>query len=478
MTFLLSAAAPPGKAFAVSDLLEQGERLADKQFADNAALQAEMVAGVAEHYMAAERWDKAVPLLERAAAIAGRQSDPAVRARALCPLAMMQMAQGQPKTAEATMRSALADLPDEPQHALQRAQCLIHASSFGFFTNQAEPTIRDAAAAIELLERTSIPTTLKDIDGPALLAYGYYLARRNREADEVYERLMVSLQRLGRERTATAASVLNNWGLVHYQGQIIKSEPLYRRAIELRSSIEGAAAIAPTVTYNHAGALLRLARFEEARRFFEATISNADARQEHRVKFDAMMQLADLHIESGDLDAAIAQLETVKPFLAHPAFDSRRVALLAYYKGRIALAQHDPARARSEFSAAVAQFEKGGGGKFAVNVLALIGLARAEQALEQAGASPSTLQRALALAESFVEPGAPSYLVGLCRLAQGDSQLANGDRAAARSSFDAALLHLSQSLGNEHPAVEQARRSRDALPDSASGAATSSANTR
>ncbi len=462
MSFLLSAAAPPGKTFTVSDLLEQGERLADKQFAGNAALQAEALTGIGEHYMAAERWDKAGPLLERAAAIAARQPDPAVQARALCPLAMMQMARGQNQAAEATMRSALARLPDEPEHALQRAHCLLHASEFSFFTNEAEPMIRNATAALDLLERTSVPTTLKDVEGPAMLAYGYYLSRQNRRADEVYTRLLASLERLGRERTSTAAAVLNNWALVHYQGEIIKAESLVRRAIELLGSIQGAAAITPTVTYNYAGALLQLARHDEARRYFEATIRNADARQEHRIKLDAMMQLADLLLETGDVSGAAAQLETLKPFMTMPAFDARRGALLAYYQGRVALAQRDPRRARTEFGSAVAHLDKASGGKIAINVMAMIGLARAEQALDQPDAAAAVLHRALLLAESFVEPGAPSYLVGLCRLAQGDGQLASGDQAAARASFDAALMHLRQTLGADHPAVHRARRSRQA----------------
>jgi len=464
MGFLLSAAAPAGKAFAVSDLhlLEHGERLADKQFADNDPLRVEMLVGIGEHYMAAERWDKVVPVLERAAAIASRGTDPAIQARALCPLAMMKMANGERTAAEATMRLAVSKLPDEPQHALLRSQCLLHASTFGVSTGEAEPMIRNATAAIELLDQVSMPTTLKDIEAQAMLAYGYYLARQNRRADEVYARLLVSLERMGRERTSTAADVLNNWGLVHYQGEIIKAEPLYRHAIELRRSIDPAA-INPTLTFNYAGALFELARYEEAKRFFDETIRTANACQEHRIKLDAMMQLTALYIETGDVAGAAAQLETVKPFLDTPPFDARRQALLAYYKGRVALAQNNPQLAHTEFVDSVARLDRQRGGKIALNVMALIGVARAEQVLDHRAEAAAAAQRALALAESFVEPGAPSYLVGLSRFAEGEIQRANGETDAARASFNAALIHLRQGLGENHPAVERARMSLEPM---------------
>ena len=54
---------------------------------------------------------------------------------------------------------------------------------------------------------------------------------------------------------AAAADVLNNWALVHFRGDIAKAEPLYRRALELRRSIEGTDSVSPTFAFNVAGVL-------------------------------------------------------------------------------------------------------------------------------------------------------------------------------------------------------------------------------
>jgi hypothetical protein len=86
----------------------------------------------------------------------------------------------------------------------------------------------------------------------------------------------------------------------------------------------------PTATFNHAGALLRLGRCDEAQPIFEETIVTAQARQEDRIRFDAIMELGELHIEKGDLDAAdrqLANLDSVSDGAADRARAAYRVAL-------------------------------------------------------------------------------------------------------------------------------------------------------
>jgi serine/threonine-protein kinase len=455
MGFLLSVAAPAGKRFDVTDLLEQGEKLIDRQFAGNDPMRVEMLVTVGRQHIAADRWDKARPNMERAAEIALRSADPALRARALCPLAVLKQASEERRQAADMMRRALAELPDEPQYALQRAECLVDHAAFGYFNEDAEHMIRNGSAALEILDETPLSTPTQRIEAQAALAYGYYLARRNREADEAYARLIRELERYGRDRTMMAATVLNNWGLVHYQGDIARAEPLYRRCMELHRSIAGSDSIPATATFNYAGVLLRLARYPEAERLFEEAIRTAGTRGESRIESDAMMELADLYIETGDLKRASAQLASCAPRSNGQRPDDLRQAQLAFYTGRLAWARGEPALARTRFTEAIERLEARQS-KLAISVFALIGLARAEQALGDGAAAVTAVRRAIALAESFVEKDAPSYLVGLSRLALGDVQLAKGERDAARVSFRAAAEHLRRTLGPDHPATREA----------------------
>jgi serine/threonine-protein kinase len=456
-TFLLSVAAPSGKNFTVSELLDQGEALVDKQFAHDDALRAEMLATLGQQFMLSERWDRATPILERADEIAARTADPTLQARTGCPLALLKILNGDRAGAEALMQRALANLPEGPATMLQRGECLTRFAEFGFFTDDGEQMTATATRALELIDAAPFATAPKRIDAQGAQAYGYYLSRRNREADAAYAQIMRALEEAGRERTVVAADTLNNWALVHFRGDIGKSEPLLRRVLDLRESIEGAESVAPTFSHNYAGVLLRLGRYDEAEALFEATIRSAAARQEGRIELDAMMELAELYIERGDRAAATAQLARLEPFLTGPRFTAFRRAQLSYYRGCLFRLDGDQTEARAQFSQAVEGFASTEA-KLAMNVLASIGLAEADLALGEIVEAKGSIARALELAESFVEPGSPSYLVGLCLVARGDAESLGGETASAHASFQSGAEHLVRSLGPDHRDAKDALR--------------------
>jgi tetratricopeptide (TPR) repeat protein len=95
--------------------------------------------------------------------------------------------------------------------------------------------------------------------------------------------------------------------------------------------------------------------------------------------------------------------------------------------------------------------------KIVLNVLTLISLARAEQQLGDTSSAKVDVEKALALAASFVEKDGPSYLVGLSLLTRGDIERAQGAADAARASFRAAFEHLNKTLGPDHPATKDAK---------------------
>jgi tetratricopeptide (TPR) repeat protein len=462
MGFLLTSAFPPGSDLSSGNLLEQGEAVIDKEFAGSDPLRVEMLVEVGKQYVGSERYDRATPVLERAAAIAEANGDPVLLARALCPLAFVRMVNGDQKEADALMERALARLPEDALHDLQRAECLIDRGSFGYLNEQADPMKRDGAAALAILERLPIPTMSKRIDAMAVLAYGRYLARESHEADAAYADLMRALEKAGRDKTLLAADTCNNWSLVHYGGNIAKAEPLARRAVELRRSIEGAGGIAPSVTFNHAGVLLQLARYDEAERLYDETIRTARARKEARIETDAMLELAEVYTEKGDLKRAAAQLETLGPLLSGPKPDPFRQVQMAYYSGRLLLARGEAAAARARFASAVEVFERRKS-RLGLFVFSLVGLSRSDLALGDAAAAAKGAARAVEIASSLVEPDAPSYLIGLSLAALGDARVASGEREAARADLEKALGHLASTLGERHPSTTAARNSLQSL---------------
>ncbi|MEO8016174.1 MAG: hypothetical protein ABI769_00020, partial [Pseudomonadota bacterium] len=454
-TFLLSAAAPGGTKFSAAELIQESERLVEKQFATDDALRAELLATIGTQYMLSERWPEAHAAFERAARIADGVGSPSLIARTRCPLALLILLDAQGKTAEAMMQSALAQLPQATEYAQVRAECLTRASEFGFFTGESAPMIRNARQALDLLEASPGSSALRKMDARADLAYGYYLAKRNREADAEFARAAQVMAATGREHTLAAADLFNNWALVHFMGDIRKAAPLQARAVELRRAIEGSDGVAPTATYNYAGLLLQLARYDEAIPVYEETIRTAVAREEIRIQLDSTMELAEVYIETGDLPKARAQLAKLVPHLGTKRFDLIRQAQLAYYQGHLAERAGDMAAARDEFVKA-ARLMDGVEQKIALNVSVLCGVARAQLALGARQAAGDAAGRALALAASFAQPGEPSYLLGMAQLVNGEQMLAAGAAAKATHNLQLAHANLAQTLGDAHPLTREA----------------------
>ncbi len=462
--FLLSAAAPAGRQYSASELLEQGEVVIDRQFAGDDRLRSEMLTVVGQQHMTGERFERAAQVLERSATIAERAGDPVLRARALCLLAVAKLAtEAKPQESQAMISQALAGLPDDPRYAPLRGECLTQRAAFGFFTDDGEAMVRDASDALALFDATPLQNQSARIDARSALAYGYYLTSQRAKADQTYAQLMTALERSARERTIAAADIWNNWALVHFGGDIRKAELLMRRSLELRRSIEGRDAVAPTFLFNYAGVLHRLARYDEAEPFFQETIRTARARKMSRIEVDAMMELADMNTERGDFRAAEKQLDQLSPHVSRPYFNPLKRAMLAYSRGLLALGRGEPVKARAELAESTALFD-GAKARLAQNVYALVGLARAEAALGNVAAAETTARHAIALAESMVEKGAPSYLLGRSKAALAEIQLARGEVEAARASFNEALAHLQPTLGPEHPATTAARRLLNAIP--------------
>jgi len=451
--FLLSVVAPSGQKLTVSELLEKGEGLADKQFAKNPTLRSEVLATIGERYIDSERWDRALRVLDRASRVA---VDPAARARALCPLALARKATGDAQGAHATMTEALRILPDGPEHTLQRAACLCRFSEFGYFDVEAEPMIRNALASIEALDRAQVPSDPQRIMAKLSLAHGYYLAGELTKADRTYAEVMADLERTGRNETIVAVNALSNWGDVLFESDIARAEPLYRRAVELRRTIEGPD-IAPRNLFSLAEVLSELARYEEARPLFEETIRNARTVSDRRIERAARLSLADLCSATGDLERAAAEITEAEAVLVHnpQIVIPPSAGHLSYSRGLLALSRGNVIAAREFFTDSLKRY---GNRRDSNRVLAELGLSRAELTLGQPREAEAAARRALEIAASLVMKGAPSYLEGQAQARLGEAQLAQGDRAAARSTLAAAAETLRTTLGADHPSTRRARK--------------------
>jgi tetratricopeptide (TPR) repeat protein len=455
-TYLVSAASPGDGKFTAAELLAASETLIDKQYPKDEPVKAEILAMVGSQYLLSQRYEKAGPVFERAAAIAAPLGDPALNARVNCPRAHNLILSGhERKDGEELMHKTLAELPTSPEYAPLRAECLTHYASFGIITGEAEPMIRNAQAAIELLDASAESSVVSRIDAQAALAWGYYLAHENEKAAQEFARIEKALQAVGRDRTLAAADNYANWALVYFRGDIRRAEPLSRRSVELHRYIEGADGVSTDTTFDYAGVLRQLGRFAEAAPVYEETLRTAVARKQKVGTAYVLMDYAHLKIEAGDLPAAKAMLERARAVTETMLKGKRTKAILAYHMGLLAEAQGQPAVARDHYLDSAHRFEELPE-KVALNVGLLCGIARVEQTLGHPKESAQAAADALALASDLSEPHAPSYLVGEALLVVGEAQRAAGRIDESRKSFERARENLENTLGPDHPFTKQA----------------------
>lgn len=457
-TYLVSAASPGDGKFTAAELLAGSEALIDKQFPADGAIKAEILAMVGAQYLLAQRFDKAQPVLDRAAAIAGPIGDPVLKARVNCPRsALVAHMLGEPEEAEALMLRTLAELPEAAEYGQLRAECLTRYAEFGFANGKGDAMIRNASAALALFDANPDASVPRKIDARAALAYGYYLSRENAKADREFAAVAKALEAVGRERTLAAADNYNNWSMVHYRSDIRQAEPLSRRALELRRYIEGSEGVSPDVTFNQAGVLLLLGRFDEATPLYEETIRTSEARDQLVMVAYASMEYADLKIQSHDIPAAAALITRVEGLSSDKRFGRSTRGILAYHQGLLAEARGDLPHARRHYLAAAEAFARRSE-KIALNVSLACGLARVEHALGHEPESVKAADLALATAREMAAPGSPSYLIGKAMLVTGDNQRFAGKLDESRQSFRLARENLERTLGPDHPLTQEAVR--------------------
>ena len=208
--------------------------------------------------------------------------------------------------------------------------------------------------------------------------------------------------------------------------------------------------------HNYAGVLQQLARHAEAEPVFQEAIRIARDRQNTYVEIAATLELAGSYAETGRLAEARAAVATLDRYIGTKAFTPLRRAYLAYTLGVLASARGETGEARKQFSESVRLYD-GIDAKFSAGALALLGLARAELAAGNADAAEKAARRALALAESFVDAGAPSYLAGLSLAELGRIELTRRQTETGHATLASAVLHLERTLGPEHPSTREAR---------------------
>jgi tetratricopeptide (TPR) repeat protein len=318
--------------------------------------------------------------------------------------------------------------------------------------------ITRAKAAQALLPQLRYPSTVLELNVLMHLAASYDQADQFPAAVEMFERAHAQLVALGRENTAAASALYNNWGLtLHLMGQTLKAEELFRKAININSADGTDKNVLPMRFANLSRTLLALGRSADAARTAELAYARARATGDEIVVSQSLLMRAQAYRNLGDYVRAEQVVNEAEPRYLRPGQDPIGAASIAYERAMLAQARGETDAALTTMNKAVAIAEKRGTDRMA---LATFLLRRAELGFEL-GRFDAAIADARRAAGLFVEVSgraAPSSYVGRCNLVEGRALTASGRLEEARVALSSALEQLRPTLGPDHPQTRLTER--------------------
>ena len=460
--FLLSDAAPSGKPITVNDLLAQAERIVGRQRGGNDALRADMLVSIGRQYLLQDEQGRGGEVLQEAYDLSRKLEEPSTRARAACALASASGRGGELSHAQQLVREGLDELPDDPQFAFDRAFCLLRGGEVSREQGAAQQAIERAEEALLELKRAPYRSEMLELRAFMELAESHRSAGDMRAATSAFEQAAARLVDLGRDETATAGTLYNNWGLsLARLGQHLDAEQVFRRAIELSRTDATDEAVSPMLLINYARNLRDLGRLDEAAAHAERGNAKARSLDYETVVNQSLLLLASIYRQEGALSRAGAALAEVEPRL-RTALPPGHIAFAALASEHALLAQ-----ARGDLEAALdlsnqalgiarRAMEAGGQGADYLPGF-LVRRSRVEADLGQLAAAESDARAALELLQAGTPAGIWSTVVGSAYLALGRTLEQRADRSGARDALQSAVLHLENAAGREHPETVIAR---------------------
>jgi len=324
----------------------------------------------------------------------------------------------------------------------------------------ADEAIARVLEAQRALSKSPFRSEMLDLRAAMDLAESYSQAGRFGEANEAFERAAAILAQLGRDDTATAGTLYNNWALgLNFMGRPREAEPIYRRAIDISRADATDEAVSPMLLINYARVLRDLGHPEQAAAYAASGYEKGLASGHEVVVNQALLLRASIYRDLGDLQRAAAMLAEVEPRLAaalppgHVAFAS-----LASERAQLVQAAGDLLLALNfiEEGIAVAEADRQAGG--AADIVPRLLLRRAELliGLDRSAEAVADANSALEFFQSVAADEQTSF-AGQAWLLLARAQQVLGHETDARAAFEAATVHLESALGSEHPMSQQAR---------------------
>jgi serine/threonine protein kinase len=453
--FILSDASPSGKPFTTKELLDHATHILEKQRGASGD-RVELMATVGLQFSFLGEQKEAIHVLQEAYDLSRQVPEMEVRATAACQFASALVLSGDLNRAESLFQEGIRDLPNEPQLAFHRVECLRRGSEVAQERGDAQTGVARMEAAQRVLQDSTSNSAWGRVDVLVDLGEAYRMAGQNYKASSVFEQANNLLSSLGRDDTRTTGVLYNDWALaLERLGRPLEAERLFRRSIE----IQGAGA-EPILLNNYAITLRSLARLQDALNYSETSYRQAQQAADNFAIYRSLYLRALIYLDQDHFERAAEMSQQLVPILKRQLPpDSLWFGLSASVEALLESGNGNSQQALLLADRAVAILERSiksrGQG---ADILPLVLLRRAS--IELAASRPAQAEadaaRALEQLKAAIQPGAYSSYVGTAYLELGHTLQAEGKPHEAHAAFRSAAEHLQATLPADHPDVRTA----------------------
>ena len=461
LSVVISEVSAGGGSFTPGELLARAERWANRLYADDPRLHAELLLLLGDRIDHTDG-ERALGWYREAQRIAQPLGDPELSAAADCRVAVKLAITGTDvEAAHRTIDAALRSIADRPPGNTVRTRCLINANYAAAESGDVEAAVALAERAVAEAERDVGPR-LDRLAGPiSVLAGAYTAAGRYADARREHERGLALLRDSGLGESVRAATSLNNAALNLLQaGAPREALPLFEQTMALDRGA-GTDGFSPSTAASYALALWQVGRNDEALDWATRAIEEAGRQNDLRALGRAQLVASRALRTRGDLQQAEAlalHAATAFDSMSHGHFAHAAVkvvlGLIAADRGELQRAHDLLAEANETFATRAPRSGD--------RVLALAALADIQTRRGNSAAALDLAQRALDLARAAATglPHSDRVATAALALCQARGAAAVADAAQA---CDTAIVQAAGADGEDAPLTRKARALRAAL---------------
>jgi serine/threonine-protein kinase len=449
---MLTEGAATDEKITLPELLSRSERLALTELHTDRDQQTQVLLMIGSYFESLGNQTRAEELLRRAEALSRDSHDVELRGEIVCGLAKNTAFGPGMEEARRTLAAWAARRDISPELA---ALCHQYLAQIELFARNDPASGLEHLLAAQTLIRGSRHARA-DFRAGLLgdLGWAYALTARNDDAEEQYAASLATYRKFGREESAGAMAVINNWGLERMNaGDLQGALPLLERGLE---TARRRGVPPPYLVANRAAVLLQLGRYDEA--FSEIEVLERIAGDGGSVpwQISARVMRANLLRERGELDQAEAVLLGAAALVGTVPPDTFSVLAYQLAVADLAVDRRRPAEARVALEPLLARLEAR---KLRQRVLAYALRTRAEIEVLEGQLEPARAdaRRALEMTQQMQGRKPGSFHTGMSWLTLARIERTGGDLEAARRSATQALEQLEPMVGSVHPRVEEAR---------------------